>query len=58
MVKKALKTQRRAGRLSVIRNPELVFGLVGPIGVNLDAVVDALSVELKEVGYTPVVIHI
>lgn len=41
-----------------IHNPELVFGLVGPIGVNLDSVVEFLSAALQEVGYQPQVIHL
>ena len=32
--------------------PELVFGLVGPCGVNLDPVISALSRELKALKYT------
>ena len=32
-------------------NPELVFGLVGPVGVDLDPVIDALSKELKIAQY-------
>lgn len=31
--------------------PELVFGLVGPVGVDLDPVIDALVRELKVPGY-------
>jgi deoxycytidylate deaminase len=31
--------------------PELVFGLVGPIGVDLDPVIDVLARELKAPGY-------
>jgi deoxycytidylate deaminase len=32
-------------------HPELIFGLVGPIGVDLESVTDALTDALKEVGY-------
>lgn len=42
----------------VIHNPELVFGLVGPIGVDIDAVVDALCDSLKLVDYDPQPIHL
>lgn len=41
-----------------VLEPELVFGLVGPLGSNIDAAQDALSSELKKVGYTPILIHI
>jgi len=57
MAKKLLKPKLR-DRGTVIRNPELVFGLVGPIGVDLDAVVSALERCLREVHYTPKVIHL
>ncbi len=33
-------------------HPELVFGLVGPVGVNLDPVISTLSRELKALSYT------
>jgi deoxycytidylate deaminase len=32
-------------------HPELIFGLVGPIGVDLESVTEALADALKEVGY-------
>ncbi|MFN4202342.1 MAG: anti-phage dCTP deaminase [Tabrizicola sp.] len=38
--------------------PELVFGLVGPIGVNIDAVQECLISSLKQVNYTSKVVHI
>jgi hypothetical protein len=41
-----------------IHNPEIVFGLVGPIGVDMDAVVEGLSQSLKSVGYKPQPIHL
>jgi hypothetical protein len=37
--------------LHAITPPELVIGLVGPLGVNLDLVTSVLSKELAEVGY-------
>lgn len=33
------------------REPELIFGLVGPVGVDLDYVGEVLGQSLKEVGY-------
>jgi len=41
-----------------IAMPELIFGLVGPIGVNLNSVQDALIQSLKNVGYDCHTIHI
>ena len=35
------------------KTPELIFGLVGPIGCNIQEVEDALSASLKSVDYTP-----
>jgi len=60
MSKKLLKPKPAATRAkqSVIANPELIFGLVGPIGVNVDAVVAALSKSLKDVDYIPRIIHL
>jgi deoxycytidylate deaminase len=39
-------------------DPELVIGLVGPVGTDMDAVALSLKTELLSVGYTPDVIHI
>ena len=36
-----------------IHHPELIFGLVGPIGCNIHGVETALSDALKEVDYSP-----
>ncbi len=44
--------------LNKITTPELVFGIVGPIGVNIDNVVEALEKSLKEVSYKSHVIHL
>jgi deoxycytidylate deaminase len=44
-----------AGKVS---NPELVFGIVGPIGVNIDNVIDALSSALLDMQYKSHVIHL
>ncbi len=38
--------------------PELVFGIVGPIGVKLDGVIPALQEALERVGYDSDVIHL
>ncbi|MDX0997089.1 deoxycytidylate deaminase [Sinorhizobium medicae] len=43
---------------AIIDNPELVIGLVGPIGVDLDAVIGYLKKALQEVHYKSKVIHI
>jgi deoxycytidylate deaminase len=41
-----------------IRNPELVFGLVGPIGVQLDLVVSSIQSALEAVGYKHELVHV
>lgn len=38
--------------------PELVFGLVGPLGSNIEAVQEALQAELRKVGYKFEDIHL
>jgi deoxycytidylate deaminase len=61
MIKKTLDNtsrSRRAKDSAVVVNPELVFGIVGPIGVDIEAVMDALGEALKDVGYTPIPIHL
>jgi deoxycytidylate deaminase len=60
MVKKSLRRSPRisSGTNVPIRDPELIFGLVGPIGVDMDAITDALFQSLKAVGYTPEPIHL
>ena len=53
MIKKPLDkttTSRRNKDSAVVTNPELVFGIVGPIGVDVEAVMDALTEALKDVG--------
>jgi deoxycytidylate deaminase len=37
--------------LRVQQNPELVFGLVGPVGINLDPVVQTIEKELQRFSY-------
>jgi len=39
-------------------HPELVFGLVGPLGVDMDSVQDALAAALRQVEYEPIIIHL
>ena len=60
MVKKSLTNLK--GKPSVINspihNPELVFGIVGPIGVDMDAVIEVLCESLKDVNYDPKPIHL
>ena len=61
MIKKTLKTNRGRGRApgaQVVHNPELVFGIVGPIGVDIDAVTEGLSKALRDVSYQPILIHL
>lgn len=41
-----------------VLEPELVFGLVGPLGSNIEATQEALQSELRKVGYTPHLIHL
>ncbi|WP_234906786.1 anti-phage dCTP deaminase [Rhizobium rhizogenes] len=43
---------------AIVDNPELVIGLVGPIGVDMDAVIDHLQNALADVEYQSSVIHI
>lgn len=44
--------------LSSSTQPELVFGLVGPIGVDMTSVQVSLESALRSVGYTPHTIHL
>lgn len=46
-----MKKAYAADKVSKIKNPEIIIGLVGPIGVNLELVIDQLSTQLKIVGY-------
>ncbi|MGQ3354685.1 MAG: anti-phage dCTP deaminase [Phreatobacter sp.] len=43
---------------STIDNPELFFGIVGPIGVDIDSVVSNLRQSLMQVGYESVIVHL
>src|SRR5690242_19772736 len=38
--------------------PELVFGVVGPMGVNIEAICDTLTNALKTVNYDARTIHL
>lgn len=44
--------------LTPLAYPELVFGLVGPVGVNLDPVIAVLARELKALSYTAKIIRL
>lgn len=44
--------------LAISTNPELIFGLVGPIGVDMERVQNKLEIALRTVGYTPISIRI
>lgn len=44
--------------LPTIKSPELVFGVAGPIGVDMDAIVAALSDALTAVRYRPVPVRL
>jgi hypothetical protein len=41
-----------------IKDPELIFGIVGPIGVDIDSVVCCLNDALSHVKYESHTIHI
>lgn len=45
-------------KIEAISNPELVFGIVGPIGVQLDLVVNAINSALDSVGYEHELVHV
>lgn len=44
--------------ISDVTNPELVFGILGPIGTPVEGVVDELARELSHVGYDSEIIHL
>ena len=44
--------------LPFVRYPEIVLGLAGPIGINMDAMSESLEVSLRAVGYRPQQIRI
>lgn len=41
-----------------ILDPELIFGIVGPIGVDVETIIDSISRIILEVNYTPKTIHL
>jgi len=41
-----------------IYNPEIVIGIVGPIGVDLDAIIKYITTSLDKVNYSSSVIHL
>lgn len=45
-------------QLPTINTPEMVFGIAGPIGVDMDAIHACLSDALKSVGYRPSLIRL
>lgn len=47
---RAERSEKRAG-LPFVKDPELIFGVVAPVGVDLDFVNDALARALAEVKY-------
>ena len=47
-----------SGSFEQITNPELVFGIVGPIGTDLDAIIATLSAALQELDYKHKLIHL
>jgi deoxycytidylate deaminase len=55
--KKRAKKKNVAGPVET-KNPELVLGIVGPIGVNIDSVITALEGALRDVDYEPITIHL
>nr|WP_246549026.1 anti-phage dCTP deaminase [Ancylobacter oerskovii] len=46
-----MKKSYAPAKIAKIKNPELIIGLVGPIGVDLDLVFEQLSAQLKNVEY-------
>jgi len=51
-------TVQNSGVEDLAVKPELVFGLVGPIGCNIDAAQEALFANLSRFGYTPTLLHL
>ena len=52
------KSKQHAPLLEAFEGPELVIGLIGPIGTNLRLVSEILCDELKKVQYNTVEIHV
>ncbi len=53
----SLASPTRDLSVAVSKPIELVFGVVGPTGVDLDKVCDALGSQLKSVGYESTPFH-
>ena len=41
-----------------VKRPELIFGIVGPVGVDLDMIIEVLSTQLKRQNYSSDVVHV
>src|SRR5215211_4953495 len=41
-----------------VEHPELFFGIVAPIGTDIDPTLQALAAKLSLFGYEPIVIHV
>jgi hypothetical protein len=54
----AARSSSSSQSLPVEDHPELIFGLVGPIGVDLESVTECLSNALADVGYKACTIRI
>lgn len=57
-VEGGLASSSRTSALTPLKDPELVFGLVGPIGVNLEPVIAVLKSQLKEFNYNAHVVRL
>ncbi len=44
--------------LNRIKFPELIIGIAGPIGINIDAITECLEAALKNVGYSQVTVKL
>jgi deoxycytidylate deaminase len=61
MIKKTVKSRASEVAKAVngtVSSPELFFGIVGPIGVDIDAVVENLKDQLERVNYKSSIIHL
>jgi deoxycytidylate deaminase len=53
VISQEARSESKPDRLAPILGPELVFGLVGALGADLELVSNALSIALRSVNYTP-----
>lgn len=51
-------TNNEENILETISNPEIVIGIVGPVGADINCITEYLTDELKNVDYSSEVIHI